>query len=187
MGRTYDAIDGRLAEFVLAQPVFFVATAPLSDEGLVNCSPKGNRGDLVVLGERTVAYRDLTGSGVETIAHLNENGRIVLMVCAFSGPPRIVRLHGRGEVVVAGDGRFGDLASHFPEAAGTRAVIVVDVTRVSDSCGYGVPVMGFERHRDNLDHWADTKGTDGLVAYRREKNAASLDGLPGYPADVAGA
>ena len=181
MGRTYEHIDGRLADFVLGQPVFFVATAPGGAGGHVNCSPKGNKGSLVVLGPRTVAYQDWTGSGVETIAHLRENGRIVLMFCAFEGPPRIVRLHGVGGVCPPADPGFEELADRFeaPTAPGTRAIVRVDVQRISDSCGYGVPLMDFRAHRDNLDHWADTKGPDGLEAYRAEKNRASIDGLPG--------
>ena len=181
MGKTYDVIDRRLVDFIAGQPVFFVATAPLDASGHVNCSPKGNRGTFVVLDERRVAYVDLTGSGVETIAHLRENGRIVVMFCAFDGPPRIVRLHGTGSVVTTDDPAFGPLASHFPAQAGTRAVVEVAVERISDSCGYGVPVMPFARHRDNLDHWTSTKGEDGLSDYRAEKNRSSIDGLPGLP------
>src|ERR1039458_3166952 len=97
MGRSYAAIDERLARFLLLQPVFFVASAPLSGDGLVNCSPKSNNGEFAVRDAGRVAYLDRTGSGVETIAHLRENGRIVLMFCAFQGPPRIVRIHGRSE------------------------------------------------------------------------------------------
>ena len=179
MGKVYDVIDGRLSEFILAQPVFFVATAPLAGDGHVNCSPKGNRGSLAVLGERRVAYQDLTGSGIETVAHLRENGRIVVMFCTFEGPPRIVRLHGRGQVITPDSPAFEEAAAAFPPHLSMRAVIVVDVERISDSCGYGVPLMPFEAHRDNLDHWADTKGPDGITAYRAEKNARSLDGLPG--------
>src|SRR5579884_1838517 len=121
MAKSYDGIDARLKEFIERQPVFFVATAPSGPDGHVNCSPKGNRDDLAVLGEREVAYRDLTGSGVETIAHLRENGRIVIMLCSFSGPPRIVRLHGRGEVVTPGHPRFEELSAHFAPHLGTRA------------------------------------------------------------------
>jgi predicted pyridoxine 5'-phosphate oxidase superfamily flavin-nucleotide-binding protein len=181
MGSLYDVIDARMGKFIRTQPVFFVATAPLDASGHVNCSPKGNDGAFAVLGERRVAYLDFTGSGIETIAHLKENGRIVVMFCAFGGPPRIVRLHGRGEVVPLGDPRFDELLVHFESRSGARAVIVVDVERISDSCGYGVPVMDFQRHRDNLDHWVETKGGEpGLIAYRAEKNALSVDGLPGY-------
>jgi hypothetical protein len=179
MGRIYEEIDARLADFLRSQPVFFVATAPLAGDGHVNCSPKGNRDNLAILGERQVVYQDLTGSGVETIAHLQENGRIVVMFCTFDGPPRIVRLHGRGRVVVPGDTCFGDLEGLFPGHPGTRALILVDVERISDSCGYGVPLMPFSAHRDNLDHWAERKGATGLVAYRAENNQVSLDGLPG--------
>jgi len=179
MGSTYPQIDDRLAQFIERQPVFFVATAPLSPDGHVNCSPKGNDGTLAVLDPHRVAYLDLTGSGIETVAHLQENGRIVLMFCAFAGPPRIVRLHGKGEVVGVGDPRFESLSKNFAPNDGARAVITVDVERISDSCGYGVPLMAFERYRDNLDHWVKTKGGPaGLAAYRHEKNVISIDGLP---------
>jgi hypothetical protein len=163
--------------------VFFVATAPLAAQGLVNCSPKGNRGELVVTGERSVAYLDQTGSGVETIAHLRENGRIVMMWCAFEGPPRIVRVHGRGRVHFPGDEGFGRLAAAFPASAvsgpGVRAVIEVEAERISDSCGYGVPLMRFEDHRPQMDQWAARQGREGIAAYQAGKNARSLDGLPG--------
>jgi hypothetical protein len=182
MGKVFDGVDARLADWLTAQPVFFVATAPLDGDGLVNCSPKGMSGTFAVLDEHRVAYLDVTGSGVETIAHLRENGRIVLMFCAFAERPRIVRLHGRGEVVLPGDPRFEDLAGRFSGHPGTRSVIVVDVTRVADSCGYAVPLMDHVADRDVLDLWNEKKGEDALVAYRAEKNALSLDGLPGLEA-----
>ena len=182
MADTYERIDDRLRKFIDAQPVFFVATAPLSEDGHINCSPKGNRDSLVVLGPRQVAYQDLTGSGIETVAHLRENGRIVVMFCSFDGPPRIVRLHGRGHPVVPGDDSYEELAAHFPPHLNARAVVRIDVERISDSCGYGVPVMPLARHRDNLDHWAETKGPEGLVEYRLKKNTESIDGLAGLPA-----
>jgi hypothetical protein len=178
MGNVYDAIDERLAEWIRAQRVFFVATAPRADDGLLNCSPRGLE-SLAVLGPREVAWLDLTGSGVETIAHLRENGRIVLMFCAFEGPPRIVRLHGRGTVVEPGDAEFAALRARFGEHEGVRAVIRVECRRISDSCGYGVPRMAYQGERDQLGEWARRKGPEGLRAYRAEKNARSLEGLPG--------
>lgn len=161
------------------QRLFFVASAPLSSEGHINCSPKG--GDLFrVLGEREVAYADLTGSGAETTAHLQQNGRIVVMFCAFEGPPKILRLHGRGEVIYPGDARFALLAPQFPDVPGIRSVIRIDVTRVADSCGYSVPHFDFVSNRDALTQWAERKGPAGLSEYRAQKNAASIDGIPGY-------
>lgn len=181
MGRTHDYIDARLGEWIESQPVFFVATAPASTDGHVNCSPKGNRRELVVLDGRTVAYLDQTGSGAETIAHLADNGRIVLMFCAFEGPPRIVRVHGRGRTITVGTAEFAGVAARFEgaEGVGVRSVIVVDVERISDSCGYGVPLMRFDGHRSTMDEWATRKGREGIQQYWKDNNATSIDGLSG--------
>jgi Pyridoxamine 5'-phosphate oxidase len=181
MASTLDGIDSSLAAWLMEQPVFFVATAPRSDDQLINCSPKGLAGTFTVVDEHTVAYLDLTGSGIETIAHLRENGRIVLMFCAFDGRPRIIRMHGRGRVVLPHDDAFAGLRRRFSDHPGVRSVIVVDVTRVSDSCGYGVPTMAYVEDRAVLDLSAEKRGEEGLVAYRRDRNATSLDGLPGLP------
>ena len=181
MGRVRDVLDDQLAKWIESQPVFFVATAPTSTDGHVNCSPKGNRGELVVLDGSTVAYLDQTGSGTETIAHLGDNGRIVLMFCAFDGPPRIVRVHGRGRALLARSAAAAGMSARFAGGAGVgvRSVIVVDVERVSDSCGYGVPLMGFAGHRPTMDEWAARKGKEGIEQYWKEKNASSIDCLPG--------
>lgn len=181
MGRTYDNIDDRLAAWLEAQPVFFVATAPLDADGHVNCSPKGNRQEFAVIDGRQVMYLDQTGSGIETVAHLRENGRIVIMFCAFEGPPRIVRLHGRGRAVPAGSAEFEALRSRLPGGTrtGDRSVVVVDIERVADSCGYGVPLMAFDSHRRQMNEWSERKGRDGVERYWVEKNSTSLDGLPG--------
>jgi len=180
MGSVLDGIDESLAAWLTVQPVFFVGTAPLAADGHVNVSPKGLAGSFAVLGEHTVAYLDLTGSGIETIAHLRENGRIVLMFCAFAGRPRIVRLHGLGRPVLPGEDGFEALVARFPEHVGTRSVIVVDVTRVSDSCGYGVPTMVYEADRRVLELDHAKRGPEGLDRYRRDRNARSIDGLPGW-------
>ncbi|WP_166353806.1 pyridoxamine 5'-phosphate oxidase family protein [Phytoactinopolyspora limicola] len=183
MGKVHAGIDGRLREFVTAQKVFFVATAPSGSDGHVNVSPKGVDGSFVVLGEHRVAYLDYTASGAETIAHLRENGRITLMFCAFDGPPTIVRLHGTGRVVTLYDDEFTELAGHFPDRRGARAVIVVDVFRISDSCGFGVPQMTYVGERDLLPAYAHRKGVDGQAAYRTKWNRTSLDGLPAFDFD----
>jgi hypothetical protein len=121
---------------------------------------------------------------VETIAHLKENGRIVVMFCAFEGPPRIVRLHGRGQVTLLDEPGFDALAEHFEDGhgPGVRAVITVDVERVADSCGYAVPLMGFEAHRAVLDDWSERKGREGIRDYWAQKNATSIDGAEGITA-----
>ena len=180
MGRVLDAISDELATLIAAQRVFFVATAP-SEGGHVNVSPKG-LDTFRVLDELTVAYLDLTGSGIETIAHLRDNGRITFLFCAFAGAPKIVRLHGTGEVLLAGDPGYEALAPRFPTLLGARAIIRVRLDRVSTSCGYAVPLMAFEADRDVLTKWAERKGPDGLVEYRAERNAHSIDGLPAWSA-----
>jgi hypothetical protein len=190
VGKVYDGIDEHQREWIAQQPLFFVGSAPLDGEGHVNVSPKGPIGTLRVLDDHTVAYLDMVGSGAETVAHLRENGRIVVMLCAFEGPPRILRLHGRGEVIPAGDPRFEELherarfeAPHDVEAA-RRAIILVDVTRVGDSCGYGVPLMSYEGGRPHMEAWAEKKlrvgGEAEIEAYVAAKNAESIDGLPAF-------
>jgi hypothetical protein len=181
MGKLHDGIDGRMAGWLQRQPVFFVATAPLGADGHVNVSPKGTLGTFRVLDRDTVAYLDLTGSGAETLAHLRENGRITLMFCAFDGPPNIVRLWGTGEPVLPSAPDFAELVAGFPPHPGVRAVIRVAVQRVQDSCGYAVPRMELVAERDVLDLHNTRKGVDGLVRYRVERNAVSLDGLPAWP------
>lgn len=177
MAKTYDEISPELVAWIGEQRIFYVATAPLAAEGLLNCSPKGME-TFRVLGPREVAYLDLTGSGIETVAHLRENGRIVFMFCAFQGPPKIVRLHGTGEVVTPEAPEFAELRALFPDYPGVRAVIRARLTRVSDSCGYSVPRYRYTGERETLVRWAEAKGPEGLEEYRRRKNARSLDGLP---------
>lgn len=183
MGKVYEAITGRVREFIEAQHVFFVATAPLAGDGHVNLSPRGLHGTFAVLDDHTFAWLDGTGSGTETIAHLRENGRIVVMFCAFEDPPTIVRLHGRGRVVGRYDEGYDELAARFDALPGARAVVVVDVSRVSDSCGFGVPLMSYEGERDLMQRAFARKGDAGSADYRRRKNRASLDGLPGFDDD----
>jgi hypothetical protein len=171
-------ITPEIADFIGRQRMFFVATAPRADDGHVNLSPKGHD-TLRVLDESTVCYLDLTGSGVETIAHLRENGRITIMLCAFEGNPNIVRLYGTGEAVLPDDERWADLSSRFEILPGSRAIVVVHVTKVSSSCGYSVPSYEYAGERDRLIEWAEARGVDGLLSYRASKNAMSIDGLPG--------
>jgi len=178
MGKVYAAIDDKLKEFIEGQHVFFVATAPAGSGGHLNLSPKGLH-SLRILGPTTIAYLDFVGSGVETIAHLRENRRIVILLCAFEGPPKIVRLHGEGRVIEPHDEAFASLLAHFLPGPGVRAIIRVEMERISDSCGYGVPLYRYEGERQQLAAWAERKGQDGLLDYQREKNAASIDGLPG--------
>ena len=139
-----------------------------------------------MIGPNEIAYLDVIGSGAETVAHLRENGRIVVMLCAFDGPPRILRLHGHGEVIGPSDPRFTELLDRcafdepeFPQAR--RSIIHVDVRRIADSCGYGVPLMAYEGRRPHADAWAEKKlrvgGDEALVEYQREKNLESIDGL----------
>src|SRR3954471_10402906 len=184
VGKVFDGIDAGLADWIPAQPLWFVATAPLAADGRVNVSPRGHD-TLSILDDHRVAWVDLTGSGVETIAHLRENGRICLMFCSFTTRPRIVRLHGHGTVALPGEAMYDDVVARHPSHPSTRAVIVVDVERVSDSCGFGVPEMELVGERDLLRLGAERRGPDGLAAYRAEKNAASIDGLPGLPGQAS--
>jgi hypothetical protein len=187
VGKLFERIDDRLAVWIGEQALFFVGTAPLAGDGHVNVSPKGPIGSLRVMGEKTIAYLDCVGSGAETIAHLRENGRIVIMLCAFAGPPRILRIHGRGQAVLPSDPRFEELLARYAfedpsHPAARRAIVVVEVMRVADSCGYGVPLMDFREPRTQMNDWGAKKvregGAQALADYKRAKNATSIDGLP---------
>jgi hypothetical protein len=174
MGTVHPCIAPPLAEWIGRQHMFTVATAPLGAHGHVNVSPKG-LDSLRILDEMTLAYLDHTGSGAETIAHVRENGRITVMWSAFEGPPRIVRVHGRGEVLGVDDPRVRGL---FELGPGARAVILVRADRVSDSCGYSVPLYEYVGERTKLTEWAAARSPEAIAAYWRAKNATSIDGLP---------
>lgn len=182
MGKVYEKLTDRLREFISAQPVFFVATAP-ERGGHVNVSPKGYGDTFAIIDDTTVAYLDLDGSGVETIAHIRDNGRVTLMFCAFSGPPKIVRLFGTGRVVTPGDADFSGLLTLFGPHPGVRSVIVVSCDRIADSCGYSVPFMAYEEDRALLDDWAGRKDVQQRRNYRAKHNRESIDGLPALGAE----
>ncbi|MET8972412.1 pyridoxamine 5'-phosphate oxidase family protein [Streptomyces hydrogenans] len=190
MGKTYERIDGRLRGFIEEQPLYFTATAPLSGDGHVNLSPKGRRGTLVVLDELTLAYIDFGGSTAETLAHLREpgNGRITLMWTAFSGPPTVVRVHGDGEVVLRDDPRWPELFARFPEEAvkdqiSARAIVLVHARRISDSCGFAVPLMEYREERSLHADFFNRKTDEEFNTYceGKEHIATSIDGLPALP------
>ena len=178
MGKIFEVIDEPMATWVGAQQMFFVATAPRSDAGLVNCSPKG-LDTLRILGPRQLAYLDVGGSGIETVAHVKENGRIVIMLCAFEGVPRIVRFHGRGEVIERGHPDFDRLLREFPPPPVCRAIVRIAVTRIADSCGWGVPLYDYRGQRHDIARAVAGRTADQLAAQAARQNRTSLDGLPG--------
>ncbi len=189
MGKQYAELDERLTEFILDQPLFFVATAPClspsGEGGHVNLSPKGGQGTFAVLGPRRVAYLDLTGSGAETIAHVRQNGRITIMFCSFWETPKILRLYGMARIITPASPEWARLLGRFTWPNGRaadhgdrRAIIVAELDRIADSCGYAVPLMDLRGERDLLTRWAGRKTPEGLVRYRAERNAVSIDGLP---------
>ncbi len=180
MGKIYDRLDDKLIAFIEAQKMFFVATAPLSADGRVNMSPKGYD-SFKVIDANTVAYLDLGGSGIETQAHVQENGRITIMFCAYDGPANIVRLYGTGEAIDVGNPRYPEMLSLFPGFDRARAVIVIKLHRVMDSCGWGVPFYEFKGEREQLQRYVENPNrTDQEWMDRRyEANAESIDGLPG--------
>ncbi|HYO96806.1 MAG TPA: pyridoxamine 5'-phosphate oxidase family protein [Polyangiaceae bacterium] len=177
MGKLYESLED-VRDFIEKQRLFFVATAPAGSEGHLNLSPKGLDG-FRVLGPLVAAYVDYPGSGIETVAHVRENGRIVLLFCAFEGAPNIVRIYGRGEVVAPHHPQFTPLLAAFDPKLAARSVIRIQVERIASACGYGVPVYEFKHERQQLVRWAERKGPDGIARYQAQKNRVSIDGLPG--------
>ena len=179
MAKFYTRLDEGLQKFVGEQKMFFTATAPV--EGRINLSPKGMDTFRCLDGGRRVAYLDLTGSGNETAAHLGENGRMTVMFCSFTAQPLILRIYGRGRVVRPGDEEWASLRPHFPALPGERQIVLLEVESAQTSCGFAVPVYELKEERQRLVEWTLSKGEEGILDYRREKNQISIDGLPAYP------
>jgi len=178
MGKLYTELDSVLVEFIEQQKMFFVGSAPLSADAHVNVSPKG-MDCFRILDSRTVAYLDVTGSGVETISHVKENGRLIFMFCAFEGKPLTLRLHGRGDVIESHEAEFAELRPLFPELPAVRSMIRLRIDRIADSCGWTVPLYEFAGTRDYYDKYAQSKGAEGIQAGQLESNMESIDGLAG--------
>lgn len=183
MGKVYEEINDRLAAFIKAQHIFFVATAPERPNGLVNVSPKGHD-SFRILGPRRVAYLDITGSGVETIAHVKENGRLTVMFCAFDGPAKILRLYGNARVCERGDEGYDELLAKFPEYPGIRSIIVSDLFRIADSCGWSIPFYDYREERQQLLRYAASFDEEQLLQKHRDNCSHSLDGLVGVKPDL---
>lgn len=178
MGKSFDALSERHKAFIAEQKMFFVGTAPLAARGYLNVSPKGFDA-FRVIDDGKVAYLDMTGSGIETVAHVKENGRLTIMFCAFQGPPLILRLYGEGEIVERSDARFPALRARFPELPGMRSIVTLSIRRVSESCGWGVPRYDFVGERDQYQRFADQKSNEDIRESQLAQNMRSIDGLPG--------
>ena len=177
MGAIFESIDETLKAWIGAQQMFFVASAALAADTFINCSPKGIDSFRVIDSKR-VAYLDLTGSGAETIAHVRENQRLCFMFCAFKGPAKIVRLQGQAQIHLPGSAAYVELLSHFEDQPGIRSIISMDVQRIADSCGFGVPLYEYQGQRSQLTAWATKQGEDKLRSYQQDNNLRSIDGLP---------
>lgn len=175
MAKFYLDINDSLQKFIQEQKIFFTATAPR--KGRINLSPKGID-TFRCLDNKTVAYQDLTGSGNETSAHLNEDSRMTIMFCSFSQKPLILRLYGHGKVIRPRHEEWSTFYSHFTPLPGERQIVVLSVDSVQTSCGYGVPIYEFQEERKSLMEWAIKKGEQGVHEYWEAKNLKSIDGLP---------
>lgn len=178
MAKSYDLLNDQHIEFIRKQKLFFVATAPLSPEGSVNLSPKGYDG-IAILDSHTIAWVDLGGSSIETLAHLRENSRVTLMFCAFEGAANILRIYGRGEAISFDDAEFPELMKLFPAFDRARSIIRIRIDRVSDSCGWGVPLFEFKEECEQLQRWLNNEPYDELKEHRYKSNEKSVDGLLG--------
>jgi hypothetical protein len=176
MAKVFDFITEELQKFIINQKIFFVGTAPLSSTTHVNLSPKGLE-SFRILSPHRVGYLDVTGSGNETSAHLQENGRITLMFCAFEEPACILRLYGQGQTILPDSPEWNSLYPLFPPLPGTRQIIIADIERVQTSCGFGVPLYEYQGQRETLVNWASKKGVEGVKEYQQKKNLISIDGL----------
>jgi hypothetical protein len=175
MGKRFTELTEQHVRFIAQQKMFFVGTA--TADSRVNVSPKG-MDSLRVLGSNRVVWLNVTGSGNETSAHVQQNPRMTVMFCAFEGPPLILRLYGTARVIHPRDPEWAGLFPLFPPLPGARQIFDLAVDLVQTSCGQAVPLYTYEGNRDDLNEWAIDKGEDGLLKYQKEKNQTSMDGLP---------
>ena len=178
MGKIHEKLDDKLRAFIEAQKMFFVATAPMLSDGHVNMSPKGYD-SFAIIDAHTVAYLDLGGSGIETLAHIKDNGRITIMFCAFEGRANILRLYGQGEAISFDDENYAELLALFPGHTHARSIIKINITRIQDSCGWGVPFYEFKGERDQLKRYIENKDVKDWQQSRYDGNFESIDGLEG--------
>jgi hypothetical protein len=177
MAKFYTELNETLRTFIAQQHIYFNASAP--NQGRINVSPKG-LDTFRILGDKCVAYLDLTGSECETAAHIAENGRLTLMFCSFDDKPLILRIYGRGRVVRMRDPEWNDLHALFPTVPGERQIIVLDIDSIMSTCGFGVPLYEHKGERTMLPEWSSKMGEERMEAYRHERNQRSIDGLPTY-------
>jgi hypothetical protein len=175
MGQRYSEISDKLKQFIEDQKIFFVATA--TADSRVNISPKG-MDSLRVLGKNRVVWLNVTGSGNETSAHIQESPRMTIMFAAFEGNPMILRLYGNANVIHKNDSEWNELYSLFNPIPGARQLFDLTVDLVQTSCGMAVPFFDYVEERDQLKKWASKKGDAGIKEYWLEKNQISLDGKP---------
>lgn len=177
MGKQYSALNEKLRKFISAQRIFFVGTAVA--EGRVNISPKG-MDSFRVYDDNRALWLNVTGSGNETSAHIQDNPRMTIMFCAFEGDPMILRLYGNARVIHHSDPEWSELISLFPPIPGARQIFDLSIDLVQASCGMGVPIFNYIEVRDQLNNWATKKGEAGIKQYWLDKNQKSIDGLPTY-------
>jgi len=178
MATFYDQLEDKHLDFIAAQKMFFVASAPAGAEGHVNLSPKGYD-SFKVTGPNEVLYLDLGGSGIETLAHVKENGRITFMFCAFEGKANILRIYGRARATSFNEPGFAEKLALFDGYDRARTIFTVAVEKVQDSCGWGVPFYDFLGERDQLKRAHAHAEPDAWAEHRLKTNATSIDGLPG--------
>ncbi len=178
MAKQFSELSDQHRAFIERQHIFFTATA--APTGRVNVSPRPTTA-LKVLSPNTVVYMDRTGSGNETAAHLRQINRMTIMFCAVDGPPQIMRLYGKGQILRHGTAAYAELlesAFGGEEPLGARQIVRLDFDVVQTSCGYGVPLYDYQGERQSIENWAAAKTPEEMEAYQRENNQVSIDGFP---------
>ncbi len=175
MSKQYAALSEKLIEFIGEQKIFFVGTA--TRDSRINVSPKGMDA-FRVLGDKRAIWLNVTGSGNETSAHVQQSPRMTIMFCAFSGPPVILRLYGTARVVHRNDADWAGLFAHFNPLPGARQIFDLSIEMVQTSCGMAVPNYTYSGDREMLVDWAQQKGDAGLRQYWEKKNQVSIDDIP---------
>lgn len=169
-----DSLNEYDIQFIKNQKMFFVSTAP--KEGKINLSPKGLDNTFKIINKNRVLWLNYFGSGNETAAHLLEDDRMTIMFCAFEGDANILRLYCKAKAIQEKDEAWNEYIKEFSLIRAARQIFDIEILKVNNSCGMGVPLYDFVSQRKELSDYYDNSTKGEHIEYMKKNNQTSFDG-----------